>query len=162
MTLKKRTYNTNLIKESLCYSTNDMARRFNIHKRTVQEWYKAGLPRIDNRKPSLVLGTDLKNFLKTRQNKRKSKCRKNELYCMKCKAPRQSSNNAVDIRLLSKTRLMIIGLCVHCNTKTNKIATTKNIAEISKIFAIQQIHNRVLIGSEVFSFNTDIEEGNKQ
>ena len=157
MTKKKRTYNTNLIKETLSYSTNDIAKRFSIHKRTVQEWYRAGLPRIDNRKPSLVLGADLKAFLKARLNKRKSKCQKNELYCMKCKAPRQSRNNTVDIRFLSKTRMMIIGLCVECNTKTNKVDSTKNLTEIPKIFAIQQIHNRDLIGSDIPSLNTDIQ-----
>ena len=162
MTKKKRTYNANLIKETLSYSTNEMAKRFNIHKRTVQEWYRAGLPRIDNRKPSLVLGADLKDFLKTRLNKRKNKCRKNELYCLKCKVPRQSWNNVVDIRFLSKIRLMIIGLCAQCNTKTNKIASIKNLADVSKIFAIQQIHNRDLVGSDIPSFNTDIREVNER
>ena len=160
MTKKKRTYNTNLIKGTLSYSTNEMAKRFNIHKRTVQEWYRAGLPRIDSRKPSLVLGADLKAFLKTRLNKTKSKCLKNELYCLKCKAPQQSRDNAVEIRFLSKTRLMILGVCAQCNTKTNKVNSTKNLTEISKIFAIQQIHNRDLIGSDIPSFNTDIQEVN--
>ena len=162
MTKTKRTYNTNLIKETLCYSTNEMAKRFNIHKRTVQEWYKAGLPRIDKRKPSLVLGADLKDFLKQRMNKRRSKCRRNELYCMKCKAPRQSRDNTVDIRFLSKTRLMILGLCAQCHTKTNKVNSTQNLMEISKIFAIRQIHNRDLIGSDLPSLNTDIQRGHKR
>jgi len=160
MSKKKRTYNPNLIKETLSYSTQEIATRLNVHKRTVQDWYKQGLPRIDDRKPSLVLGADLKDFLKQRRVKRKRKCRKNEFYCMKCKEPRQSRNNLVNIRFLSSSRLMVIGLCVQCHTRINKIGSIKNIDEITKIFAIQQIHNRDLIGSDSPSFNTDIQEVN--
>lgn len=82
MSKKKRTYNPNLIKETLSYSTQEIADLLNIHKRTVQEWHKEGLPRIDSRKPFLVLGSNLKEFIRSRQNKRKQKCRINEFYCM--------------------------------------------------------------------------------
>jgi len=160
MTKKKRTYNPNLIKETLSYSTQEIADLLSIHKRTVQEWHKEGLPRIDSRKPFLVLGSNLKEFIRSRQNKRKQKCRINEFYCMKCKEPRQSRNNLVDIRFLSASRLLVIGLCVQCHTRINKIGSIKNIDEITKIFAIQQIHNRDLVGFDLPSCNTDIEEVN--
>ena len=65
----RKTFNTNLIKNTLNYSTNDIVELYNIHKRTVQEWFKEGLPKIDEHKPFLALGRDLKQFIKERQNK---------------------------------------------------------------------------------------------
>lgn len=158
MTKKKRKYNTRLIKQTLSYSTQDIVSLFNLHKRTVQEWYRQGLPRIDDRKPFLVLGLHLKEFLDKRQGNRKKHCKPNEFFCMKCKEPRTSWENVVDIKFLNEKRIMIIGLCVQCNTPVNKISSTKKLDELHKIFVVQKIHHKHLFGSNSPICNTDKNE----
>ncbi|MFA5794680.1 MAG: helix-turn-helix domain-containing protein [Candidatus Brocadiia bacterium] len=152
---KKKNYNTSLIKTTLSYSTNEIAELFNIHKRTVQLWYDEGLPRIDDRKPYLVLGEILKEFIKDRQHKRKKQCKPDELYCCKCREPRQSLNNFVNIRFLNEKRLLIMGKCCQCNTKLNRVSSTDKLDEIGKIFEIQTILNQDLIGFNSSIVNTD-------
>ena len=158
MPKKKRKYNTNLIKETLNYSIHDIASLFRIHRGTVRQWIKEGLPLIDNHKPFLVLGSDLKEFLKKRQGNRKTKCNANELYCCKCRKPRTSWDNLVDLKILNERRLLIMGICSQCDTKTNKLSSLKNLDEIKEIFDVQTIHNQNLIGFDPSIVNTNINE----
>jgi hypothetical protein len=158
MPKKKRKYNTNLIKETLSYSTYDISELYRIHKGTVRQWLKEGLPMIDNRKPYLVFGSDLKEFIKKRQGSRKTKCNSNELYCCKCRKPQSSWNNVVDLKILNERRLLIMGICGQCNTLTNKLSSLKNLDEIKEIFDVQTIHDQDLIGFDPSIVNTNINE----
>lgn len=158
MTKKKRKYNTHLIKQTLSYSTQDIVSLYDLHKRTVQEWYSQGLPRIDDRKPFLVRGFDLKEFLDKRQGSRKRHCQPNEFYCFKCKQPQRSWENVVDIKFQNEKRLMIIGICAQCNTPLNKASSLRKINELHKIFMVQKIHHEHLFGSNPPIYNTDKNE----
>ena len=158
MTKKKKTYNTHRVKLTLSYSTQDIVTLFGVHKRTVQEWYTQGLPRIDARKPFLVLGGSLKEFLDKRQGSRRRHCQPNEFYCLKCKESRMSWENVVDIKFLNEKRLMVIGLCAQCNTPLNKIFSPKKLDELHKIFVVQKIHHEHLFGSNSPIYNTDKNE----
>ena len=160
MPKRKRNYNTHRIKLTLSYSTQDIVTLFGVHKRTVQEWYTQGLSRIDDRKPFLVLGGGLKEFLDKRQGSRKRHCQPNEFYCLKCKEPRASWENVVDIKFLNEKRLMIIGLCNQCNASLNKISSPKKIDELHKIFVVQEIQNQHLFGFNPPIYNTDKNEVN--
>ena len=159
MTEKKRKYNTRLIKQGCSYSTQDIVALYGLHKRTVQMWYSEGLSRIDDRKPYLVMGRDLKEFLDKRQGNRKRHCKPNEFYCFKCREPRTCWENAVDIKFQNEKRLLITGLCSQCETPVNKASSTKELEEIQKIFMVQQMHHKHLTGFIPPVYNTDkIEE----
>jgi hypothetical protein len=160
MIKKKRKYNTRLIKERLSYSTQDIVILFNLHKRTVQEWYTQGLPKIDERKPYLVLGANLKTFINKRQGKRKKSCKSNEFYCFKCKEPRTSWESLANIKFINEKSIMVIGICIQCKTRLNKIYPVKRYKEISKIFTIQEIHYKHLTGFYPPIYNTDKNEIN--
>lgn len=155
---KKKRYNTNLIKNTLAYSILDIAERFNVHKRTVQEWAQNGLQKIDSRKPYLFMGYILKEYIKNKQDGRKQKCNPDELYCCKCRKPQTSWNNLIDIKILNERRLMIMGICSHCNSPINRLASVKNLNNIQEIFAVQTIHNQDLIGFNPTIVNTDIKK----
>lgn len=158
MTKKKRKYNTRLIKQTLSYSTQDIVSLFGLHKRTVQEWHTQGLPRIDDRKPFLVLGSDLKEFLDKRQGSRRRHCQPNEFYCFKCRSPRTCWENVVDIKFLNEKRLMIIGVCAQCDTPLNKISSPKKLDELYKIFVVQKIQDEHIFGFNPTIYNTDKNE----
>jgi hypothetical protein len=158
MPKKKRKYNTNLIKETLSHSIYGIAELFGIDRGTVRRWIKEGLPMIDSRKPYLVLGSDLKEFIKKRQGNRKSKCNSNELYCCKCRKPRTSWNNLVDLKILNERRILIIGICSQCDTRINKLSSLKKLDNIKGIFDVQTIHNQDLIGFNPCIVNADIKK----
>jgi len=140
----KRRFNPKLIKHSRNYSTQEIANLLNTTVNTVSNWYKIGLKKIDDKKPSLVFGKDLINFLRDNKTKRKQRCAPNEFYCCKCKSPRKAWENAVDITYLDLRRLMISGICEQCGNKINKLAATKNIEELKKVLNFQVIRNKQL------------------
>lgn len=138
---KKKTYNPNFIKSTLSYSINDIAELYGLHKRTVQQWLKQGLQRIDNKKPYLIMGAELKRFIKYKRSKTKQKCQPNEFYCCKCRGPQKSRQNIVDINLINDRQILIMGVCSECHTKINRLSTIAKMKTIENIFCIQTIHN---------------------
>ena len=148
------------IKGTLNYSTNDISELLNVHKRTVHHWYKEGLPKIDSQKPYLVLGVDLKEFIKSRQKKRKKKCKANEFYCCKCRKCRHPWKLCVDMITLNKKQFIIKGICSICETKINKILPMSKMEEAIKIFMVQKIHDQDILDTSHSLVNTDIKEVN--
>lgn len=148
-------YNLNLIKSTVSYSTQEIASLFCIHKRTVQQWYQEGLLRIDSRRPFLVRGSDLKDFIKIKQARRKRKCRAEELYCLKCRLPRQPEANLVEIIILNQNQAIIKGLCCKCRTRINRITSVNHIELLKNVFVIQKIRHKDLRVSRLSNSNTD-------
>ena len=72
--------------------------------------------------------------------------------------PGQAGNNIVDLKILNERKLLIMGICSQCDTRTNKLSSLKNLDEIKKIFDVQTIHNQDLIGFDPSIVNTNINE----
>ncbi len=159
MKKKKRVFNTTLIKGTLSYTTMEAATRLDVHKRTIEEWYKAGLDRIDDHKPFLIHGSDLIAFIEERQGARKQVCKPDQLYCVKCRMPRESRDHCVDIRFLSAKRLMIYGCCACCHSPTHKLASAKTLAELQQVFTVLEVRGKNLPGSAQAIVSTDIKKG---
>ena len=154
----RRNHNTNLIKGQLSYTILEIAALLKVHKHTVLMWIRQGLPKIDDRKPGRILGSDLKEFLNKIRNDRKAKCEPTELYCLKCRKPRTSRDNHVDINILNEKKLMIVGVCNQCGTRTNRISSVSQLSEIAGNFVTQTIHNKGLIGSDGPIVNVNLQK----
>ncbi len=139
MKIKKRTYNTRLVKRDYPYSIQEISELFDIHKKTVHNWIKAGLRLIDTSRPYLIHGSDLKEFLNKKQTTRKCRCKPHELYCLKCRGPRQSKNGAIEIKVTSPKLLQLQGKCSSCDTKLFKAGSISKLLDYAKIFEIQKV-----------------------
>lgn len=65
----RRKHNASRIREKHCYTVEEVAVLLGTHKNTIRQWMKQGLRRIDDTKPHLIHGTDLKAFITQRQQK---------------------------------------------------------------------------------------------
>lgn len=128
--------NPNRAKIHRSYTVEEVAILFGVHKNTVRNWIKKGLPVLDDQKPCLILGCELKAFLKTSRQKNKKKCKPDEMYCMSCKLPRKAAANMVDYDPFSSTTGRLIGLCSVCGNIINKFASFESLPEFSKVFDI--------------------------
>lgn len=137
MAKKKRTYNTRRIKRNLSYTVQEVAELYGLHKNVVLRWIKDGLPVIDGRKPYLIYGVDLADYLDGRQKRRKQKCAPDEFYCCKCRAPRKAWENQADIVIKNESKLSVSALCAVCDTALHRMGAVKKLAEYQKIFSIQ-------------------------
>ena len=115
--MSKRTPNHRLVKRSRTYSVDEVAILLGSHRNTVRHWLKNGLRTIDDRRPLLVHGADLAEFLKERRAKSKHPCAPGQIYCLRCRLPRTPAGNAVIYRALTADRGDLVGMCGVCGCR---------------------------------------------
>jgi hypothetical protein len=143
---KKRTDNWRLFQQDFSYEIGEIAELFDLHPNTVRQWLADGLPTIDDRRPTMVHGTDLIEFIRNRQSKRKRTCRPDEMFCCRCRAPQRPWENIVDIEIESDRRLRLKGLCSTCEAPLNRLGATPRLEEYRALFNVQTITDRRLVG----------------
>lgn len=133
---KKRTYNVNRIKRDYPYRIEEIAKLLSVHKGTVRVWIRDGLPTTDRRRPTLIYGADLIDFLRKRQSGRKRKCQDHELPCFKCRAPCPALGKMADLTC-NGNRAQLTALCAECGTVMYKAVSVRDLQKYRKIFVIQ-------------------------
>ena len=114
--MSKRHPNPRLAKIHRSYTVEEVAVLFGIHRQTVRRWIKAGLPAIDDRRPTLILGRHLVTFLGNRRQQKKQRCKPGEIYCVRCRQPRSPAGDIADYEPQTATLGNLIGLCPDCDT----------------------------------------------
>lgn len=129
-----KTYNLRRIRNKRSYSFKELADLLGVHVRTVQAWYKEGMPIIEGSQyPYLVLGIDAKAYLKELKSKRQLKLQAGECYCVSC----HKAVTSLDVKIQSNNRKMgegkesvsLIGKCPLCQNKVSRFDSR----ELSKI-----------------------------
>ena len=90
-----RRHNVRRVKIHWSYSISEAAKLLGVHKLTVSRWIERGLPLIEQKRPFLIHGSDLRDFL-TAQQPRKQPCRAGEIYCVRCRAPKRPAGDMAD------------------------------------------------------------------
>lgn len=127
----RRHPNHRLVKTHRSYVVEEIASLFGVHKNTVREWIKAGLPTSDNRRPMLVLGHDLADFLNGRRKKNKRPCQPGEIYCVRCRAPRSPGGGMAEYRPITETSGNLMALCPDCNSIMNRRINVAKLPQFS-------------------------------
>jgi hypothetical protein len=109
-------YNHRRVKIHLSYTVEEVARLFAIHRNTVRQWIKAGLPTCDDKRPTLILGRHLVTFLQERRKKSRRGCAPGELYCFRCRLPRSPAGDMIDYIAQTAALGNLVGLCPVCET----------------------------------------------
>ena len=112
--MSKRHPNPRLAKIHRNYTVEEVAALFGVHRNTVREWVKRGLPTTDDRRPMLILGHDLVAFLRARRAKNKRTCQPGEIYCIRCRAPKAPDGAMADYEPVTETLGNLIGMCPDC------------------------------------------------
>jgi len=132
MKKKKRKFNPQLIKARRSYTFAEIAEFYGVDKRTVQRWRKEGMHIFDQTTlPFLVMGEDVKKFLKGQESKKKCRLKPDEFFCTRCKAPRLSESEKLYTERTNKklgktcTLNIIKGICNVCGNKVNRFSSEK-------------------------------------
>jgi hypothetical protein len=142
-------YNTRLIRRDLSYTIQEVAELFSLHPNAVRCWLKEGLRRIDGRKPYLIHGSDLIDFLNRRQMGRKHRCQPGEMFCCRCREPRLPVVGSIVIHRVNERQIMIRGVCELCGTKMNRGCLAARIVEAERAFNITTAPQRLEETSDV-------------
>jgi hypothetical protein len=102
------------INKHCSYTIGEIARQLGVHKRTVRRWTTMGLPCCVGGRPTLILGGDLKDFLRERRAKKRRKCSECQLYCVACRMPKHPAGKMVELIRMSTAAGLLRAICPDC------------------------------------------------
>lgn len=134
--MRKRHPNPRLAKIHRSYTVDEVADLLGIHKNTVREWVKRGLPTNDGRRPMLILGRDLVAFLTARRAQNKRTCKPGEIYCVRCRAPQTPAGDMVDYVPVTATLGNLAAICSACETMMYRRVSLAKLAHVCGDLAV--------------------------
>ena len=120
--MSKRLYTHNKLRYWYAYDIDEICLHFKdkgLHAQTVRKWIKSGLDTIDSKKPCLIYGYYLIDYLKNQNSKNKCQTEFNQFYCFKCQDARPIYQKRV--ALTQETPfLKAKAICRECKTAMHK------------------------------------------
>jgi len=154
--------NPRAIKLYRTYSVEEAARVLGVHKNSVRGWRSAGLRPIDNARPVLFLGSNLRAFLEQRNASRKRPCRPGTLYCFRCREPRAPALGMVDWIAINACTGNLKALCGTCETVMHRRTRHDALAAIMPGLHVQIVEGPLrLKGEPIPSLNCDMAKEDK-
>ena len=114
--MSSRRVNHRLVKIHRNYSVEEAAVLLGVHRNTVRQWVKVGLPTSDEKRPTLILGRALFDFLKSRKALNKRPCQPGQIYCVRCRCPKHPAGDMAEYEPLTATLGNLVGICPSCDT----------------------------------------------
>lgn len=114
------------------YTVDEIARALGVAKITVRRWIKGGLPALTDKKPTLILASDLAQFLTKRKEPRHT-CQPFECYCVKCRAPQRPAGDMAEFIPLTPVIGNLRAICPSCGTLMHKRMKCEALEPISRI-----------------------------
>lgn len=114
--MANRRINARRVSCHFSYTIEEAADALGVHKNTVRQWIKSGLPLADAKRPAVISGKDLVSFLNKRKSRRKRSLRPGEFYCLKCRVATRPDGDMVDFTATSTTLGSLMGLCSRCGS----------------------------------------------
>ena len=131
-----RKINIGLIQSKYSYNIEELAKKINVCKGTVNNMIKQGLSIIKGSYPYLIYGQDAIDFIGKKQRKEKIKLNINQFRCFKCRTSVEAKNNNAILEELTPKVGNLKSNCAICGTKINKRISLKKLPEIKKILNI--------------------------
>jgi hypothetical protein len=126
----KRHPNHRLVKIHRSYTVEEVAKLLGKHKNTVRNWIKNGLATIDEKRPLLILGHDLVEFIKKRRAKNKQSCKPGQLYCVRCRVPKFPAGDFAEYSPVTEKFGNLIAICPDCDSIMNRLVSLARIKEV--------------------------------
>jgi hypothetical protein len=128
--MRKRHPNHRHVKIHRSYTVEEIARLLGPHKNTLRQWIKEGLPTSDKRRPTLVLGRDLMEFLQARRARGKRTCLPGQIYCVRCRAPKFPAGDMADYQPVTEKLGNLVAICPDCDCMINRRVSVAKLGQV--------------------------------
>lgn len=130
--MPRRLPNPRLVKIHHSYRLEEVAERLRVHKTTVRNWVKRGLPTIDKRRPMFIAGFELAEFLRAGRQSTRSVCGPGRFYCLRCRIPQRPAGDMVDFVLSDSSTGsgQLQALCSACGLVMHRRATQSKLGSV--------------------------------
>src|SRR5215831_629581 len=160
--MRKHHPNHRRVKIHRSYTVEEITRLFGNHKNTVRAWIKAGLPTSDEKRPILILGSDLAAFLRDRRASKKQPCGPCEIYCVRCRAPQFPAADMAEYQTITEQLGNLMAICPACTSMMYRRVNSAQLGQLRRKIEITfpQALQRVSESSQS-SVNSDLKEGTR-
>lgn len=119
--------NPNLIKAHFSYTASELAKRLSVHKNTIRNWTRGGLPWLPGR-PILFHGATVRAFIAASNASRRAPCPPGTFYCFRCRDRRKPALGMVDFTDRQRGAGNLIAICETCGATMNRRARRDALA----------------------------------
>jgi len=126
----QRQANYRRIKIHRAYTVEELARLLPVHKNTVRIWIKAGLPIIDGKRPTMILGVEASAFLQARRARNKRTCKPGEIYCLRCRAPRSPAGDMAEYTPINENVGNLSAICPDCESFMHRLVSKAKLGQV--------------------------------
>lgn len=109
------------------YDVGEIADRLGVHKNTVRQWIKRGLPVVDGARPVLILGGDFQAWWSKRRKEAKRPCQPGQMFCFKCREPKWPALGMVEYAATNAVAGNLKAICETCETMMHQRARLDNL-----------------------------------
>src|SRR5690242_18530486 len=105
-----RRHDIRRVRDTWPYTRKELAETLNVRTTTISRWTSQGLKTVDNGRPILFRGPDVKEFLAARAKPRQP-LSPGQLFCTPCKQPRSPADKRLHLIPRSPTTVDFNGPC---------------------------------------------------
>ena len=126
------------VNAALTYDVEEAAKALGKSQATIRNWIKLGLPVMASKKPVLILGADLRDFIRVQSQKAKKPLDVDQLYCPRCRQGGHPTDMAVTLHRNTPTTARLGGICVTCGAMATRFVSVKDVGHFSNIFTVKK------------------------
>ncbi|MBO9420317.1 helix-turn-helix domain-containing protein [Labrenzia sp. R4_2] len=115
------------VKSNRSYSVDEAAEIVGVTVQTIRAWLKQGLRCLNASRPTLILGADLKDFLKERTAKNALTLSVGEFKCFRCKAPKTPAFNLATYHPFCASQGRLQAFCPTCEGPMSRIVGSADL-----------------------------------
>ena len=122
------------VKASLTYEVGEAAALLGKSPATIRNWINDGLPVMSAKKPNLILGAAIRDYLRAKHKAVKSPLAPDELNCFSCRAGRKPLGMMVTAFPNNAKTINLKGQCSHCGGKAGRIIAVSKTEAFAQTF----------------------------
>ena len=128
--MARKRLNPRLPKMHYSYSVEEIAALLKMHVNTVRAWLKGGLSAIDDARPTLVSGAELRRFIEGQRVASRKPCPVGTMFCFRCQGPRAPALGMADFAEREVGPGNLEALCETCGTLMCRRTRYENVPTI--------------------------------
>ena len=121
------------------YTVEEAADTMGVHPNTVRAWIARGLPVLDERRPLLIRGADLRQFLTRQRRDRKRPTGPGRIFCLACRAPKVPAGGMVDFQPMANGSGNLAGLCPDCDRLIYRRVSERSLESVCAGLDVQRM-----------------------
>ncbi|MEP4194617.1 MAG: helix-turn-helix domain-containing protein [Aliishimia sp.] len=130
------------VQQVLTYTVEEAAGALGVTPATVRNYVRRGLTVMSSKRPALMSGRDIREFLRAERKAKKAPLAFDELRCPSCCKGRRPFGMLVDLERISPSTAILKGLCERCEASSSRFIAIRQIPEFGATFDITERADR--------------------